>query len=275
MPAELSDDPYAILGVPRTASASDVKEAYRKLAKATHPDIDARPEAMAAMVRINSAYELLADPLRRSRWDAAHPVQGKRHRGSPAAAPRPGATPPRGTGGGGSGGGGGGSGGNGARAGSASSRPTTRSGSGSRPSEAPGPGSASARPSLDEAFAFRFGTGKYQGRTIREVVEWDRGYVEWVARTGRDRPRLALAARTVLMHLDEVERETMRGPSMGTAPGAGTVPGARPGAGSGGGQGAGSGRWLTRERAVVLVAASLAAVATFVLAWLLIVFLGS
>jgi curved DNA-binding protein CbpA len=269
VPAELSDDPYAILGVPRTASTADVKEAYRKLAKATHPDIDARPEAMAAMVRINSAYELLADPFRRSRWDATHPVKGKRHRGSPAAAPRPGATPPRGTGGStGSGGA------NGARPGS-SSRPAGRSGTGSRPSEAPGPGSATAQLSLDEAFAFRFGTGKYQGRTVREVVEWDRGYVEWVARTGRDRPRLALAARKVLMHLDEVERETARGPAMGTAPGPGTVPGTRPGGGAGSGSGAGAGRRLTRERAIVLVAASLAAVATFVLAWLLIVLLGS
>jgi hypothetical protein len=102
---------------------------------------------------------------------------------------------------------------------------------------------------------------------VREVVEWDRGYVEWVARTGRDRPRLAMAARTVLMHLDEVEHETARGPSMGTAPGFGTVPASR-------GM-AGSGRRITRERATVLVAASLAAVAAFVLAWLLIVLLGS
>lgn len=272
MPAELSDDPYAILGVPRTASAAEIKEAYRKLAKATHPDIDARPEAMAAMVRINSAYELLADPFRRSRWDATHPVEGRRHRGSPAAAPRPGATPPRGTGAAGSTGGArGAAGANGSRpgggAGAGSGRPGSRSGTSARPSEAPGPGSAPPRPSLDEAFAFRFGTGKYQGRTVREVVEWDRGYVEWVARTGRDRPRLAMAARTVLMHLDEVEREARLGPSMGTAPGAGTVPESR--------RTAGPGPRITRERAIVLVAASLAAVATFVLAWLLIVLLGS
>lgn len=118
-------------------------------------------------------------------------------------------------------------------------------------------------PSLDEAFAFRFGTGKYQGRTIREVVEWDRGYVEWVARTGRDRPRLAMAARKVLMHLDEVDREAVRGPSMGTAPGQGARPPEAPT------------RWLTRERAIVLVAATLAAIAAFVLAWLLILVLGS
>jgi curved DNA-binding protein CbpA len=272
VPAELSDDPYAILGVPRTASAAEVKEAYRKLAKATHPDIDARPEAMAAMVRINSAYELLADPYRRSRWDATHPVDGKRPRGSPAAAPRPGATPPRGASGAG-----GSAGGSGTGPGSGSARPGSRSGTGSRPSEAPGRGSAPPQPSLDEAFAFRFGTGKYQGRTIGEVVEWDRGYVEWVARTGRDRPRLAMSARKVLMHLDGIEREAGRGPAMGTAPGAGTMPGSRAGSGAGMGTGSGarSGRRLTRDRAIVLVAASLAAIAAFVLAWLLIVLLGS
>ena len=85
-----------------------------------------------------------------------------------------------------------------------------------------------------------------------------------------------MSARKVLMHLDEVEREAGRGPAMGTAPGAGTVPGSRAGSGAGAGPGsARPGRRLTRDRAIVLVAASLAAIAAFVLAWLLIVVLGS
>ena len=73
MSAELSEDPYAILGVPRTASAAEIKAQYRPLAKASHPDIDARPEAMARMVRINQTYQLLADPPPPARGGGPNP----------------------------------------------------------------------------------------------------------------------------------------------------------------------------------------------------------
>ncbi|MGM9521739.1 MAG: DnaJ domain-containing protein [Oscillospiraceae bacterium] len=51
-------DPYAELGLPTGASEAEVKEAYRKLAKKYHPDLNpGNAEAAEKMKRINAAYE--------------------------------------------------------------------------------------------------------------------------------------------------------------------------------------------------------------------------
>ncbi|WP_225770082.1 DnaJ C-terminal domain-containing protein [Inquilinus sp. Marseille-Q2685] len=65
------DDPYAVLGVPRTASEDEIRRAYRKLAKKHHPDLnhgDARAEERFKAV--SSAYDLLSDAEKRRRFDA-------------------------------------------------------------------------------------------------------------------------------------------------------------------------------------------------------------
>ena len=77
-------DPYAVLGVPRTATREEVARAYRALAKQHHPDSGAPPST--TMARINEAWSILGSPSRRASWDEAHPV---------VRAPHWAATPPR------------------------------------------------------------------------------------------------------------------------------------------------------------------------------------
>jgi curved DNA-binding protein CbpA len=55
-------DPYVVLGVPRSASRRQVAEAYRRLAKRHHPDLDSDPAAADRMRRINAAWRALSDP---------------------------------------------------------------------------------------------------------------------------------------------------------------------------------------------------------------------
>ena len=63
-------DFYVILGVDRTASAIDVKRAYRRLARKHHPDINpGDQEAEAFFRRVSEAYETLIDPERRQDYD--------------------------------------------------------------------------------------------------------------------------------------------------------------------------------------------------------------
>jgi curved DNA-binding protein CbpA len=55
-------DPYAVLGVPRSATAENIKTRYRRLAKALHPDGNKNdPKAAAHFSELNAAYEILGD----------------------------------------------------------------------------------------------------------------------------------------------------------------------------------------------------------------------
>ena len=66
----MSWDPYASLGVSRTATADDIRRAYRKLAKELHPDV--RPndkQAEERFKRATAAFNLLSDQATKSRYD--------------------------------------------------------------------------------------------------------------------------------------------------------------------------------------------------------------
>jgi DnaJ-class molecular chaperone len=63
-------DPYAVLGVPRDASAEELKAAYRRLAKRLHPDLNPGNRSMEQRFKeATAAYELLSDPAKRARFD--------------------------------------------------------------------------------------------------------------------------------------------------------------------------------------------------------------
>jgi len=63
-------DPYTVLGVAKTATESDIKSAFRKLAKKYHPDANTDdPSAAARFNEANQAYEILGDKDKRQKFD--------------------------------------------------------------------------------------------------------------------------------------------------------------------------------------------------------------
>jgi DnaJ-class molecular chaperone len=62
-------DPYEVLGLAKSASAADIKSAYRKLAKKFHPDQSKELRAKDRFAEINSAYEIVGDEKKRAAFD--------------------------------------------------------------------------------------------------------------------------------------------------------------------------------------------------------------
>jgi curved DNA-binding protein len=62
-------DYYALLGIPRTATAEDIKSAYRRLAQRLHPDVSADPSTAERFMEITRAYQVLRDPDQRVRYE--------------------------------------------------------------------------------------------------------------------------------------------------------------------------------------------------------------
>ncbi len=225
-----SRDPYLVLGIPRDASPATVKAAWRRLARANHPDLNAGdpPAARAAtarMVEINAAYEHLRDGAkgnREQRNGAAAESDGTETTG-PSGARRGGPPPPRPT------------------------RPVTahldttemlytrnratnpaggpgRHGSLGQPARQSrvanlGPRRASTPtgplrrgrvrnfrapvlPDLETALATEMPFGKFHGHTLGQIAAFEPSYIDWVSGTITRDPELVAAARVVRIELD-------------------------------------------------------------------------
>ncbi|MFE6991083.1 DnaJ domain-containing protein, partial [Streptomyces pharetrae] len=65
----MAKDFYEVLGVSRTASQDEIQQAYRKLARKYHPDVNKDPVAEERFKDLNEAYSVLSDPRTRARYD--------------------------------------------------------------------------------------------------------------------------------------------------------------------------------------------------------------
>ncbi len=94
----MAEDPYSVLGVPKTASDDDIRRAFRRLAKESHPDL--HPGSATAADRfkkLSAANEIIGDPIKRKQYDRGEiDAAGEPRRAHAYTGPRGG---PRGAGG--------------------------------------------------------------------------------------------------------------------------------------------------------------------------------
>src|SRR5919202_2495045 len=82
--AWLEKDFYKALGVPESASADEIKRAYRKLAQKHHPDRNpGDTSAEERMKEFSEAYDVLSDPKKRQEYDQVRRMAASGFRGFP------------------------------------------------------------------------------------------------------------------------------------------------------------------------------------------------
>jgi DnaJ-class molecular chaperone len=60
---------YQVLGLPRSATAEQIRRAYRAEAKTLHPDVNPSKDAAKRFAKLVAAYEILSDPAKRKAYD--------------------------------------------------------------------------------------------------------------------------------------------------------------------------------------------------------------
>lgn len=65
----MARDFYEVLGVPRDAGSEEIQQAFRRLARANHPDVNRDPAAEERFKEVNEAYQVLSDPEERRKYD--------------------------------------------------------------------------------------------------------------------------------------------------------------------------------------------------------------
>ncbi len=68
--SDLTDNLYELLQVSPRASVQVIRAAYHVLARSYHPDVNPGPDAARQMIKINTAYTILNDPIQRAQYDA-------------------------------------------------------------------------------------------------------------------------------------------------------------------------------------------------------------
>ena len=66
----MAQDPYSVLGVPRSASEAEIKRAYRAKAKALHPDLHPNDQKKAEeFKRVSAAFDIIGDKEKKAKFD--------------------------------------------------------------------------------------------------------------------------------------------------------------------------------------------------------------
>ena len=236
-------DPHEVLGVAREADASSIKAAWRKLARAHHPDLtgddpDASRVATRKMAEINDAYAALIRDLdagaARGGPSADLGAEARRRGGPPAPRPtrpvtgrvdttatyRPrNQTTPRAPGGPYPG----------TADGLRGNPPLRAERRGNEPPRASTPTGPLERgrirnfrrpkpPPLDQAREHVIEFGKFHGHTLGQIAAFEPSYIDWVASTVTRDPELVAAARVVQADLDSrgVPRRSHPAPARAT-----------------------------------------------------------